>query len=127
LEDLVTSLPQGIDTLIGHNANLFSGGERQRLAIARALYKNAPILILDEATSALDPDTDKLVQAALRAVMVDRTTIAIAHRLSTISDADHIVVLQHGRILQQGDHQTLKAQTGAYRDFLQLSFDSSAS
>lgn len=127
LGDLVASLPQGIDTLIGHNANLLSGGERQRLAIARALYKNAPILILDEATSALDPDTDKLVQAALRAVMVNRTTIAIAHRLSTISDADNIIILQNGRITQQGNHQSLKAETGAYSDFLQSSFDSSAS
>lgn len=127
LEDLVASLPQGIDTLIGHNANVLSGGERQRLAIARALYKNAPILILDEATSALDPDTDKLVQAALRAVMLNRTTIAIAHRLSTIADADHIVVLQNGQISQQGNHQSLKAEAGAYRDFLQLSFEPSTS
>lgn len=127
LGDLVASLPQGIDTILGHNANVLSGGERQRLAIARALYKNAPVLILDEATSALDPDTDKLVQAALRAVMVNRTTIAIAHRLSTISDADNIVVLQNGRILQQGNHQSLKAEPGAYRDFLQLSFAPSAS
>ena len=127
LEDLVGSLPQGIDTLIGHNANVLSGGERQRLAIARALYKDAPILILDEATSALDPDTDKLVQAALRAVMVNRTTIAIAHRLSTIADADHIVVLQNGQISQQGNHQSLKDEAGAYRDFLQLSFEPSTS
>jgi ATP-binding cassette, subfamily B, bacterial MsbA len=127
LWDLVASLPQGIDTLIGHNANVLSGGERQRLAIARALYKNAPILILDEATSALDPDTDKLVQAALRNVMVNRTTIAIAHRLSTISDADNIVVLQNGQISQKGDHQSLKATVGAYRDFLQLSFEPSTS
>lgn len=122
LGDLVASLPQGIDTLIGHNANMLSGGERQRLAIARALYKNAPILILDEATSALDPDTDKLVQAALRAVMVNRTTIAIAHRLSTVSDADNIVVLQNGRISQQGTHQALETEDGAYRDYLKLSF-----
>lgn len=127
LWDLVASLPQGIDTLIGHNANVLSGGERQRLAIARALYKNAPILILDEATSALDPDTDKLVQAALRAVMVNRTTIAIAHRLSTISDADNIVVLQNGHISQQGNHEALRAKGGAYRDFLELSFKPSAS
>ena len=126
LGDLVASLPQGIDTLIGHNANALSGGERQRLAIARALYKDAPILILDEATSALDPDTDKLVQAALRAVMINRTTIAIAHRLSTISDADNIIVLQNGKVLQQGDDRTLKAEAGAYRDFLRISFESSA-
>jgi ATP-binding cassette, subfamily B, bacterial MsbA len=127
LGDLVTSLPQGMDTLIGHNANILSGGERQRLAIARALYKDAPILILDEATSALDPDTDKLVQAALRTVMANRTTIAIAHRLSTISDADNIVVLQNGHISQQGNDQTLRTEEGAYRDFLRLSFEPSAS
>lgn len=127
LGDLVASLPQGIDTLIGHNANALSGGERQRLAIARALYKNAPILILDEATSALDPDTDKLVQAALRTVMINRTTIAIAHRLSTVSDADNIVVLQNGRISQKGTHRTLEAEEGSYRDFLKLSFAPSAS
>ena len=116
-----------MDTLIGHNANILSGGERQRLAIARALYKDAPILILDEATSALDPDTDKLVQAALRTVMANRTTIAIAHRLSTISDADNIVVLQNGHISQQGNDQTLRTEEGAYRDFLRLSFEPSAS
>jgi ATP-binding cassette, subfamily B, bacterial MsbA len=127
LEDLIAGLPQGIDTLIGHNANMFSGGERQRLAIARALYKNAPILILDEATSALDPDTDKLVQAALRVVMINRTTIAIAHRLATIADADNIVVLQNGQISQQGTHQTLEREGGAYSDYLKLSLGSLAS
>lgn len=122
LNELVASLPQGMDTLLGHNASVLSGGERQRLAIARALYKDAPILILDEATSALDPDTDSLVQAALRTAMTGRTTIAIAHRLSTIRDADNIVVLQNGRILQQGTHAQLEAQGGAYRDFIKLSY-----
>jgi ATP-binding cassette, subfamily B, bacterial MsbA len=122
LSDLVASLPNGIDTPLGHNASILSGGERQRLAIARALYKDAPILILDEATSALDPDTDSLVQAALRTAMAHRTTIAIAHRLSTIRDADHIVVLQNGRILQQGTHQALESVDGAYRDFIKLSY-----
>ncbi len=122
LNDLVASLHDGIDTHLGHNATVLSGGERQRLAIARALYKDAPILILDEATSALDPDTDSLVQAALRTVMSQRTTIAIAHRLSTIRDANHIVVLQNGRILQQGTHQTLEGIDGAYRDFIKLGY-----
>ena len=122
LYDLVNSLPQGLDTMLGHNASLLSGGERQRLAIARALYKNAPILLLDEATSALDPDTDSLVQAALRTTMAGRTTIAIAHRLSTVRDADVIFVLQNGRIVQTGTHQSLEAESGIYRDFVRLSY-----
>jgi subfamily B ATP-binding cassette protein MsbA len=122
LSDRVASLPQGLDTVLGHNASLLSGGERQRLAIARAIYKDAPVLILDEATSALDTDTDSLVQAALRTAMVGRTTIAIAHRLTTIRDADTIFVLQHGRILQSGSHQTLMDQGGAYEDFIRLSY-----
>lgn len=121
LSQRVAALPQGLDTVLGHNASLLSGGERQRLAIARAIYKDAPILILDEATSALDTDTDSLVQASLRTAMVGRTTIAIAHRLTTIRDADTIVVLQHGRILQSGNHQTLMEQGGAYEDFIRLS------
>jgi len=121
LADRVAALPQGMDTVLGHNASMLSGGERQRLAIARAIYKDAPILILDEATSALDTDTDSLVQASLRTAMVGRTTIAIAHRLSTIRDADTIFVLQHGRILQHGSHDALMAQGGAYLEFIRLS------
>jgi subfamily B ATP-binding cassette protein MsbA len=122
LQERVNALPQGMDTLLGHNANLLSGGERQRLAIARAIYKNAPILILDEATSALDTDTDSLVQASLRTAMIGRTTIAIAHRLTTIRDANSIVVLQQGRILQSGSHEALMEQHGAYEDFIRLSY-----
>ena len=122
LNSFVDTLPQGLDTILGHNASLLSGGERQRLAIARALYKNAPILLLDEATSALDPDTDRLVQAALRTTMQGRTTIAIAHRLSTIRDADVIFVLQNGKIIQTGTHQSLEAESGIYRDFIKLSY-----
>jgi len=121
LAERVADLPQGMDTVLGHNANILSGGERQRLAIARAIYKDAPILILDEATSALDTDTDSLVQASLRNAMQGRTTIAIAHRLSTIKDADCIYVLGHGRILQQGNHAELMAEGGAYLDFIRLS------
>ena len=122
LNSFIETLPQGLDTILGHNANLLSGGERQRLAIARALYKNAPILLLDEATSALDPDTDSLVQAALRTTMKGRTTIAIAHRLSTIRDADVIFVLQNGKIIQTGTHESLEAESGMYRDFIKLSY-----
>jgi subfamily B ATP-binding cassette protein MsbA len=121
LKAFVDSLPQGIDTPVGHNASLLSGGERQRLAIARAMYKNAPILILDEVTSALDTDTERLVQDALRKIMKGRTTIAIAHRLSTVKDADKIVVLQAGRIIQTGTHQTLENVEGPYQDFRRLS------
>lgn len=122
LSERVASLPQGMDTVLGHNASLLSGGERQRLAIARAIYKDAPILILDEATSALDTDTDSLVQASLRTAMVGRTTIAIAHRLTTIRDADTIFVMQQGRVLQSGSHQALLDQGGAYEDFIRLSY-----
>jgi subfamily B ATP-binding cassette protein MsbA len=121
LKTFIESLPQGIDTPVGHNASLLSGGERQRLAIARAMYKNAPILILDEVTSALDTDTERLVQDALRKIMIGRTTIAIAHRLSTVKDADKIVVLQAGRIVQTGTHQTLENVEGPYQDFRRLS------
>jgi subfamily B ATP-binding cassette protein MsbA len=121
LAERIAELPQGLDTLLGHNAGILSGGERQRLAIARAIYKDAPILILDEATSALDTDTDSLVQASLRTAMRGRTTIAIAHRLSTIKDADCIYVLGRGRILQQGTHDELMHTGGAYLEFIRLS------
>lgn len=120
LGDFLSRLPEGMDSTIGHNAVSLSGGERQRLAIARAMYKNAPILILDEVTSALDADTERLVQDALRKVMQGKTTIAIAHRLATIRDADQIVVMQAGRIVQQGTHEALLAQGGAYQDFIRL-------
>jgi len=121
LAERIAELPQGLDTFLGHNAGILSGGERQRLAIARAIYKDAPLLILDEATSALDTDTDSLVQASLRTAMRGRTTIAIAHRLSTIKDADCIYVLGRGRILQQGTHEALMEKGGAYLEFIRLS------
>ncbi len=114
LHDFVAALPQGIDTLIGHNGGELSGGQRQRLAIARALYKDAPILILDEATSALDSESERAVQAALDALMRGRTTLIIAHRLSTIEHADRIAVLEAGRLVELGTHATLLGRGGLY-------------
>ena len=110
----VQQMPQGMDTLLGHNASQLSGGQRQRLAIARALYKDAPILILDEATSALDNESERLVQEALKVLMQGRTTLIVAHRLSTIEHADRVVVMAHGRIVEQGAPAELLARGGAY-------------
>jgi subfamily B ATP-binding cassette protein MsbA len=114
LADHVARLPNGIDTPLGHNATQLSGGQRQRLAIARALYKDAPILILDEATSALDNESERLVQDALQKLMRGRTTLVIAHRLSTIEHADRVVVMEHGQMIEQGRHQDLLSAGGAY-------------
>jgi len=110
----VESLPQGIDTVLGHNATQLSGGQRQRLAIARALYKDAPVLLLDEATSALDTESERLVQEALQRLMQNRTTLIVAHRLSTIQHADRIIVMEHGRVAEQGTHAQLMALEGLY-------------
>ena len=114
LGQLLTSLPEGIDTLLGHNAMQLSGGQRQRLAIARALYKDAPILILDEATSALDTESEQAVQLAIRQLTADRTSLIIAHRLSTIQHADRIIMMSAGRIVETGTHTELLAHNGAY-------------
>jgi ATP-binding cassette, subfamily B, bacterial MsbA len=114
LGELLGQLPQGLDTPVGHNATALSGGQRQRLAIARALYKDAPILILDEATSALDNESERMVQEALRRLMAGRTTVIIAHRLSTIEHADRVAVLEHGRLAELGSHQELLARGGLY-------------
>jgi subfamily B ATP-binding cassette protein MsbA len=110
----VSLMPQGMDTLLGHNASQLSGGQRQRLAIARALYKDAPILILDEATSALDNESERLVQDALQKLMQGRTTLIVAHRLSTIEHADRVVVMESGQIVEQGIPAELLALGGAY-------------
>lgn len=106
-DEFISKLPDGYDTRVGENGVLLSGGQRQRIAIARAVLKDAPILILDEATSALDSESEQYIQAALEQVMKNRTTLVIAHRLSTIKNADKIIVMHHGRIVEQGSHQEL--------------------
>ena len=120
-------MPQGLHTPIGEHGLKLSGGQRQRLAIARALLKDAPILILDEATSALDTESERLVQAALETLMQNRTTIVIAHRLSTVEQADQIVVMHEGAIVEQGTHAQLLAQGGRYAALCAMQFASSPS
>jgi subfamily B ATP-binding cassette protein MsbA len=115
-------LPAGYDTMIGERGVRLSGGERQRIAIARALLKNAPILILDEATSALDSESEALVQSALQNLMTGRTVFVIAHRLSTVRRADRIVVLENGTIADIGAHEELMQKLGTYRRVYYLQF-----
>jgi ATP-binding cassette, subfamily B, bacterial len=114
IHDLLASLPEGYDTVVGSRGHRFSGGEKQRLAIARTLLRNPRILVLDEATSALDTETERAVQQAFDTLAEGRTTITIAHRLSTVRDADQIVVLDHGRVHEQGTHESLLADQGRY-------------
>lgn len=120
--EFIRNLPDGLDTMVGENGVLLSGGQRQRLAIARALLKDAPILILDEATSALDTESERHIQAALEELMQNRTTLVIAHRLSTIEKADKIVVMEQGRIIESGRHDELLAQNGQYAVLYNMQF-----
>ena len=120
LGSLLAGLPQGINTLLGHNAMQLSGGQRQRLAIARALYKDAPILILDEATSALDSQSEQAVQEAIKRLTLNRTSLIIAHRLSTVQHADQIVMMNAGKIVEMGSHAELLAKNGAYAHLYRL-------
>jgi subfamily B ATP-binding cassette protein MsbA len=124
LGTFIADLPRGIDTTVGHNAVQLSGGQRQRLAIARALYKDAPILILDEATSALDAESERAVQEALQVLMKNRTTLVIAHRLSTVEHADRIVVMEAGKIIEIGSHAKLLADNGFYAKLYRLGLHS---
>jgi subfamily B ATP-binding cassette protein MsbA len=120
--DFILEMPDGYDTVIGERGLRLSGGERQRIAIARAILKNAPILILDEATSALDSESEALVQSALQNLMVGRTVFVIAHRLSTVRRADRIVVLENGMIGDIGAHEELMKKLGTYRRLHDLQF-----
>jgi len=122
--EFVKDLPEGIYTNIGDSGNKLSGGQKQRLSIARAVLKNPPIMILDEATSALDTESERLVQIALENMMQNRTSIVIAHRLSTIQKADTIVVMQKGKIVEQGTHDELLTKNGTYSKLVTMqSFD----
>ena len=113
-------LPKGLDSNIGDSGNKLSGGQKQRLSIARAVLKNPPIMILDEATSALDTESERLVQEALENMMKNRTSIVIAHRLSTIQNADLIIVLHQGEIVEQGTHKSLIEKNGTYRKLVDM-------
>ena len=122
-DDFIRALPEGYDTFLGERGVRLSGGQRQRIAIARAMLKNPPLLLLDEATSALDAESERMVQAALESAMRGRTTLVIAHRLATVQKADHIVVLDHGQLVEQGTHAELVAQGGVYAGLAALQFN----
>jgi ATP-binding cassette, subfamily B, bacterial len=121
-DEFIAQLPEQYDTFLGERGVRLSGGQRQRIAIARAMLKNPPLLLLDEATSALDAQSERMVQAALESAMRDRTTLVIAHRLATVQRADHIVVLDHGQLVEQGTHAELVARGGVYAGLAALQF-----
>jgi subfamily B ATP-binding cassette protein MsbA len=120
--DFILEQPDGYDTVVGNRGVMLSGGQRQRLAIARALLKNPPILVFDEATSALDTEAEKQVQEAIDRLMSGRTTLVVAHRLSTIQNADRILVIEHGRVVECGAHNELMKRDGLYRRLYEIQF-----
>ncbi|NNE37130.1 MAG: ATP-binding cassette domain-containing protein, partial [Gammaproteobacteria bacterium] len=125
LDDFLSSLPDGLDTLVGERGLKVSGGEKQRIAIARMLLMNPEIMVFDEATSSLDTSSEKAIVSAINEISENRTSIVIAHRLSTITDADLIIVLRHGRIIEQGNHTQLLSQEGTYYKLWELQQQSS--
>jgi ATP-binding cassette, subfamily B, bacterial MsbA len=120
--EFIEQLPEGLDTQVGENGVLLSGGQRQRIAIARAMLRDAPVLILDEATSALDTESEKAIQLGLDNLRHNRTSIVIAHRLSTIESADEILVIDQGKIIERGNHASLIEKNGAYAGLYQMQF-----
>jgi ATP-binding cassette subfamily B protein len=121
--EFLRKLPEGLDTFMGEGGARLSGGQRQRIAIARAILRDAPLLLLDEATSALDAESERLVQASLENLMSERTTLVIAHRLATVRKADRIIVMDGGRIVEEGTHDTLSARGGLYARLARLQFE----
>lgn len=117
--DFISALPNGYDTIVGEGGASFSGGERQRISIARALLKDAPIVVLDEATASIDPENEQLIQQALTELTREKTVVVIAHRLATIEHADQILVVEDGTVVQRGTHEELLAQEGVYRRFVE--------
>ena len=117
--DFISALPNGYDTIVGEGGASLSGGERQRISIARALLKDAPIVVLDEATASIDPENEQLIQQALTELTCEKTEVVIAHRLATIEHADQILVVEDGTVVQRGTHEELLAQEGVYRRFVE--------
>lgn len=126
LHDFIESLPMGIDTVVGERGALLSGGQKQRIAIARAFLKNSPVLLLDEATAALDSESEFEIMKALHELMEGRTTLVIAHRLSTITDADRILVMEQGSVVEEGTHEQLLHKGGRYAALYRIQFSKAA-
>ena len=118
--DFITSLSDGYDTVVGEGGSTLSGGEKQRISIARAILKDAPIIILDEATSSVDPENEHMLISAIKELTKNKTLISIAHRLSTVREADQIIVIDKGKIVQRGNHKELIGQDGVYKHFIEI-------